>query len=95
MSVPAGKSAQSAESAVAAARGRPLSFVPYHELGGRPNVIVDGSPADGTTLCLTHWPGIGSPPEVRADLSAEMAFRYLRRFDRHGGATVSCRGRTP
>ena len=82
MSVPAG------ESATAAARGGPLSFVPYHELGGRPNVIVDGSPADGTTLCLTHWPGIDSPPELRADLSAEMAFRYLRTFDRHASAAA-------
>jgi hypothetical protein len=79
---------KSGKSAVAAARGGPLSFVPYHELGGRPNVIVDGSPADGTVLCLTHWPGIGSPPELQADLSAEMAFRYLRRFDRHGSAAA-------
>lgn len=70
------------------AAGGPLGFVPYHELGGRPNVIVDGSPADGTTLCLTHWPGIDSPPELRADLSAEMAFRYLRTFDRHAPAAA-------
>ena len=103
MSVPAGKSTEPAESAetgkpaetagpgkqaVAAARGGPLSFVPYHELGGRPNVIADGSPTDGTVLCLTHWPGIDSPPDLRADLSAEMAFRYLRRFDRHDGAAA-------
>jgi len=81
-------SAPTGELPVAAARGGPLSFVPYHELGGRPNVVVDGSPTDGTTLCLTHWPGIDSPPGLRADLSAEMAFRYLRGFDRHGLAAA-------
>ena len=48
--------------------------------------MVDGSPAPGTVLCLSHWPGIGSPPEFAADLSADMAFRYLGAFDRHGSA---------
>ena len=28
-------------------------------------------------LTLTHWPGIPSPPGVEADLSAEMALRYV------------------
>jgi hypothetical protein len=37
-------------------------------------------------LCLSHWPGIGSPSEFAADLSAEMAFRYLHSFDRHESA---------
>jgi uncharacterized protein DUF6687 len=82
MSLPAGSQA------VAAARRAPLRFVPYHELNGTPNVIVDGGPADGTTLCLTHWPGIAIPPGFEADLSAEMAFRYLRCYDRHAPATV-------
>ncbi len=40
-------------------------------------MIVDGSPTSGTILCLSHWPGIGSPPEFAADLSAEMAFLYV------------------
>jgi hypothetical protein len=74
--------------AIAAARRTPLRFVPYHELNGTPNVIVDGAPADGTTLCLTHWPGIAIPPGLEADLSAEMAFRYLRSYDRHAPATA-------
>ena len=29
---------------------------------GRPNVILDGSPTDGTILTVTHWPG---PPTAR------------------------------
>ena len=39
-------------------------------------------------LCLSHWPGIGTPPEFAADLSAEMAFVYLDAFDRHGDAAA-------
>lgn len=56
----------------------PLRFVPYGDLAGAPNVIVDGSPTGGTLLCLSHWPGIGSPPGLAADLSAEMAFLYVQ-----------------
>ena len=33
-----------------ARRSPDLAYVPYEELGGRCNVVVDGSPADGT------WP---------------------------------------
>jgi hypothetical protein len=33
-------------------------------------VVVDGSPTEGTVLCLTHWPGIAAPEAMRADLSA-------------------------
>jgi hypothetical protein len=53
-----------------------------------PNVISDGSPTGGTILCLSHWPGIGFPVEFAADLSAEMAFRYLAAFDRHRDAAA-------
>jgi hypothetical protein len=63
--------------------------VPYADLAGAPSVIVDGSPAAGTVLCLSHWPGVGSPPEFAADLSADMAFRYLGAFDRHDGARAA------
>ncbi|HTW99582.1 MAG TPA: DUF6687 family protein [Acidimicrobiales bacterium] len=55
----------------------PLTYVPYHLLDGRPNVVVDGSTTVGTTLTLSHWPGYPPPPELAADLSAEIAFRYL------------------
>jgi hypothetical protein len=54
-----------------------FEFVPYHRLDGRPSVVVDGSPTDGTTLTLTHWPGFPAPAGAEADLSAQMAFRYL------------------
>jgi hypothetical protein len=42
-----------------------------------PNIIVDGAAQDDTVLTLSHWPGSGSPPEFRADTSAEMVLNYL------------------
>jgi Family of unknown function (DUF6687) len=69
-------------------RSPDLHYVAYGDLAGAPNVVSDGAPTDGTELCLSHWPGIGSPAEFAADLSAEMAFLYLGAFDRHPGATA-------
>jgi hypothetical protein len=68
--------------------GTPLTFISYAELGGRPNVVLDGSPTEGTVLCLTHWPGFGQPAAHAEDLSAEMAFSYLGAYDLHGEASA-------
>lgn len=46
-----------------------MRYVPYHRLDGRPNLIVDGSPTDGTVLTETHWPGYPPPAESANDLS--------------------------
>jgi hypothetical protein len=54
-----------------------MEFLPYNASRAVPNVVVDGSPNESTVLTLTHWPGIAQPPGMAADLSAEMAFRYL------------------
>lgn len=54
----------------------PLTYVPYHELGGRPNVIADGAPTAGTVLSISHWPHLPVPAGLEADLSAEMTLRY-------------------
>lgn len=65
-------------------------YVPYGELDGRPSVIVDGAPAPGTVLTLSHWPQTPTPAGLERDLSAEMAFAYLDRPDLHvPGAAVS------
>lgn len=68
-----------------------LTYRPYEDLHDHPNVIVDGTATPTTTLTLSHWPG--SPavaPALQADLSAEMAFRYLDHpHDLHGDATVA------
>jgi Family of unknown function (DUF6687) len=58
-----------------------MKFVPYHLLDGRPSVILDGSPAPGTLLTVTHWPGYPPPAGIEDDLSAQMAFRLLARPD--------------
>jgi hypothetical protein len=54
-----------------------VKYVPYTELKGVPNVIVDGAAQEDTVLTLSHWPGSGSPPEFRADTSTEMVLNYL------------------
>ena len=58
-----------------------MKFVPYHLLDGRPNLVVDGSPAPGTVLNVTHWPGYPPPAGIEDDLSAQMGFRLLKRPD--------------
>ena len=58
-----------------------MRYVPWDELKGRPNIIVDGYPADGTLITLSHWRGSGSPEELADDLSTQIAFRYLDRPD--------------
>ncbi|MGD9996146.1 MAG: DUF6687 family protein [Ilumatobacteraceae bacterium] len=55
----------------------PLRFVPYSDAAEVPNVVVDGSANAGTVLTLSHWPGMPTPPDLRDDLSAQIAFRAL------------------
>jgi len=54
-----------------------MEFVPYSELGTRPNIIVDGAGQDATVLTLSHWPKSGTPAALKRDTSAEIAFAYL------------------
>jgi hypothetical protein len=65
-----------------------VQYVPYDQLDGIPNVIVDGSAQDDTVLTLSHWPGSPTPAELRDDLSAQIAFHYLDRSDHHVTAEV-------
>jgi hypothetical protein len=62
----------------------PLKLIPYADAATTPSVIVDGAAAAATRVTLSHWPGSPTPPELRQDLSAEIAFRALEdpaRFD--------------
>jgi len=63
-------------------------YAGYPASAGEPNVVVDGSPNEGTVLTLTHWPGYPQPPGFEFDLSAEMAFHYLDRPIDHPPADV-------
>jgi uncharacterized protein DUF6687 len=60
-----------------------MRYVPWDDLHGEPNIIVDGYPAEGTLITLSHWVGSGSPDELADDLSTQIAFRYLDRPDLH------------
>jgi hypothetical protein len=60
-----------------------VQYRSYGELTGIPHVVVDGSAQAGTVLTLSHWPGSVTPEPLRADLSAEIAFRYLDHPELH------------
>lgn len=42
-------------------------FVPYKDLMGLPNIVVDGSGNSETLITLSHWPKSGSPHALKAD----------------------------
>jgi hypothetical protein len=67
---------------------RQLRFVPEHAIAGIPNVVVDGSANADTVLTLSHWPGAPTPPELRDDLSAQIAFHALDRPELFDGIDV-------
>src|SRR5688572_31056596 len=56
-------------------------YVPYDELGDRPNIIVDGAANPHTLITLSHWPDSNTPEVLKDDLSAQIVFRYLDRPD--------------
>jgi hypothetical protein len=60
-----------------------VRFVPYSDLVGVPNVIVDGTTRRSTVLTLSHWPASATPPELLRDLSTEIVLAYLRSPEHH------------
>jgi Family of unknown function (DUF6687) len=60
-----------------------MRYVPYHQLNGIPNIIVDGAPSLDTKLTLSHWPSSGTPSALKDDLSAQIVFRYLEQPSFH------------
>jgi hypothetical protein len=52
-------------------------FVAYEDLGGTPNIVVDGAGNPATEITLSHWPKSGTPGALKADSSAEIVFNYL------------------
>jgi hypothetical protein len=57
-----------------------LSYLGYEASRHRPNIVVDGSPNEGTVLTLTHWPGYPVPCDLAGDLSADIVFNFLDRI---------------
>ena len=54
-----------------------MEYIPIEDLDGRPNIIVDGYPTNGTVLTLSHWPDSGTPGPLSDDLSTQIVFHYL------------------
>ena len=53
-----------------------MRFVPHNQ-AAMPHIVVDGGPNAHTLLTLSHWPRSGTPAELKADTSAEIAFKYV------------------
>ena len=53
------------------------AFVPFHQVHGRPHIVVDGPWCEGTVLGLSHWPDGGVPARIAADTSSGIVARYL------------------
>jgi len=60
-----------------------MRYVPYEEMGGEPNIVVDGTGTDGTVIVLSHWKGSGTPLALADDLSTQIAFHYLDHPEHH------------
>jgi len=60
-----------------------VSYVPYKEVGSRPNAIVDGPPLASTVLTLSHWPNNQTPDSLQRDTSTQTVFAYLDAPEMH------------
>lgn len=72
------------------ADARAIRYVPYHEIGAVPNIVVDGAPLESTVLTLSHWPVNATPSAYKRDTSTETALAWVARHDpRHIAAAVT------
>lgn len=55
----------------------PAAYVPYHDIGDEPHIVVDGKDKDSTLLTLSHWPWNRTPESLRRDTSTHIALAYL------------------
>jgi hypothetical protein len=66
-----------------------VSYVPYREIGGRPNIIVDGAPVASTELTLSHWPVNNTPDVLKRDTSTATVFAYLDTPELHSSIGIA------
>jgi hypothetical protein len=63
-----------------------VRYLPYGELDGVPNIVVDGAAHADSLVTLSHWPKSGSPAALRDDLTAQIVFHYLDHPELHVAA---------
>lgn len=51
------------------------TFIPFHKIGNQKVTIVDG--LHPQNLCLSHWKGANSIPEIKADTSGEIVLNAM------------------
>ncbi len=54
-----------------------MRFHPFHTLGPKKNIIVDGAAQESTVLVLSHWPASPTPRTRLRDTSAEIVLDFL------------------
>nr|MBC8242096.1 hypothetical protein [Alphaproteobacteria bacterium] len=64
------------------------TYIPWTELHGTPNIMVDGAAKDGTLITLSHWPKSGTPENLKADSSTDIVFDYLNAPTMHVPTTI-------
>jgi hypothetical protein len=55
-----------------------LRFTPCALAIGRPHVMLDSLPIDGTSIVLSHWPSVRNPISVTSDTSTGLVFDFTR-----------------
>jgi hypothetical protein len=53
------------------------TYLPYQDLDGVANIIVDGRPHPDSVLVLSHWKGSGTPASLMRDTSAQTVLESL------------------
>jgi len=54
-----------------------MHFHPFHKLGSKKNIIVDGAAQESSVLVLSHWPASPTPDAWLRDTSAEIVLDFL------------------
>ncbi len=54
-----------------------MRFHPFHTLGSKKNIIVDGAARENSVLVLSHWPASPTPDAWLRDTSAEIVLDYI------------------
>jgi hypothetical protein len=54
-----------------------MRFHPFHKLGSKKNIIVDGAAQEHSVLVLSHWPASPTPDAWLRDTSAEIVLDFL------------------